>query len=256
MLDYFIYGFVTGVAIFILVKLIAIVAMMWKINEEDILVPIVLLISLLFLGSCAKQDSIDFYPCKDGNCDSVFYVDSPQSYLDDNGYWHVKYWGPKYFTVAGQLDELHEEYVVNDVPLVEAAYDSNYWVAFDDLSFTVPLYSPFGLETQTGTRISIGTTMTSSSTVSVLTYNIGEIAKLMEPLNIAGYQITKNTCFDCPYSERLFATYSQYTYKPRQNFYLDNRMKGDTLSVYVKATFNTDLGWSEEMNHELKIIVE
>ena len=144
------------------------------------------------------------------------------------------------------LDKISEEYVVNDVPLVEVAYDSNYWVTFDDLSFTVPLYSPFGLQTQTGTRIPVGD----------LTYSIGDIAKLMEPLNIAGYQITKNTCFDCPYSERLFATYSQYTYKPRQQFYLDNRMKGDTLSVYVKATFNTDLGWSEEMKHELKIIID
>lgn len=242
----FLEGFITGIILLVLVRLITIVAMMWKVNGIDILPHLILLGGLLFLASCEKQDNIDFYPCKDGNCDSVFYIDSPQSYIDDNGYWHVKYWGPKYFTVAGQLDELHEEYVVNDVPLVEVAYDSNYWVAFDDLLFTVPLYSPFGLQTSTGNRIPIGN----------LTYNIGEIAKLMEPLNIAGYQITKNTCFDCPYSERLFATYSQYNYKPRQNFYLDNRMKGDTLSVYVKATFNTDLGWSEEMNHELKIIVE
>ena len=111
---------------------------------------------------------------------------------------------------------------------------------------TVPLYSPFGLETQTGTRISVGN----------LTYDIGEIASLMEPLNIAGYQITKNTCFDCPYSERLFATYSQYTYKPRQQFYLDDRMKGDTLSVYAKATFNTDKGWREVRETELKIIID
>jgi hypothetical protein len=75
-------------------------------------------------------------------------------------------------------------------------------------------------------------------------------------LNIAGYQITKNTCFDCPYSDRLFATYSKYTYKPRQQFYLDNRMVGDTLEVYVKATFNTDLGESVEMNHTLKVIID
>ena len=242
----FLGGFITGIIILVLVRLIAIVAMMWKIDREEVFPHLLLLISLLFLASCEKQDDVDFYPCKDGNCDSVFFVDSEKSYQDAKGYWHVEYWGPKYFTVAGQLDELYEEYVVNDVPLVEVAYDSNYWVAFDDLAFTVPLYSPFGLQTQTGTRIPIGN----------LTYNIGDIAQKMEPLNIAGYQITKNTCFDCPYSERLFATYSKYTYKPRQNFYLDNRMKGDTLSVYVKATFNTDKGWSEVREHELKIIVD
>ena len=176
----------------------------------------------------------------------TFYIDQVDAYLDENGYWHTEFFGPRYFTVAGKLDQLDDEYVVNEVPLVEVAYDSNYWVAFDDLSFTVPLYSPFGLSSQYGSRIP----------VAEKTYNIGEIAQLMEPLNIAGYQITKNTCFDCPYSDRLFATYSQYTYKPRQQFYLDNRMVGDTLEVYVKATFNTDLGESVEMNHTLKVIID
>jgi len=206
-----------------------------------------LIISVIFLSSCEKE--LDYYypyPCADASCDSVFYIDQVDAYLDNNGYWHTEFFGPRYFTVAGKLDQLDDEYVVNEVPLVEVAYDSNYWVAFDDLSFTVPLYSPFGLSSQYGTRIPVAET----------TYNIGEIAQLMEPLNIAGYQITKNTCFDCPYSDRLFATYSKYTYKPRQQFYLDNRMVGDTLEVYVKATFNTDLGESVEMNHTLKVIID
>ena len=206
-----------------------------------------LIISVVLLSSCEKdQDYYYPYPCADRDCDSVFYIDQEDAYLDENGYWHTEFFGPRYFTVAGKLDQLDDEYVVNNVPLVEVAYDSNYWVAFDDLSFTVPLYSPFGLSSQYGSRIA----------VAEKTYNIGEIAQLMEPLNIAGYQITKNTCFDCPYSDRLFATYSQYTYKPRQQFYLDNRMVGDTLEVYVKATFNTDLGESVEMNHTLKVIID
>ena len=206
-----------------------------------------LIISVILLSSCEKdQDYYYPYPCADRDCDSVFYIDQVDAYLDNNGYWHTEFFGPRYFTIAGKLDQLDDEYIVNEVPLVEVAYDSNYWVAFDDLSFTVPLYSPFGLSSQYGSRIS----------VAEKTYNIGEIAQLMEPLNIAGYQITKNTCFDCPYSDRLFATYSKYTYKPRQQFYLDDRMVGDTLEVYVKATFNTDLGESIEMNHTLKIIID
>ena len=118
----FLEGFITGIIILVLIKLIAIVAMMWKVNGIDILPHLILLGGLLFLASCEKQDNIDFYPCKDGNCDSVFYIDSPQSYIDDNGYWHVKYWGPKYFTVAGQLDELHEEYIVNNVHYIYVIY--------------------------------------------------------------------------------------------------------------------------------------
>ena len=196
-----------------------------------------------------EEKEVEVYPCLDGNCNSFFKIDpwvSPDVYKDQREFWHIKYWGPKYFTMVGKLDELNPKYVINMVPLVEAAFDSNYWVAFDDLSFTIPLYSPFGLQTQTGTKIPVGNK----------TYNIGEIAKLMEPLNIAGYQITKNTCFTCPYSDRLFATYSSYTYAPKQQIYLDNRMIGDTLEVYVKVTFNTDTGMKEENRHTLKIIIE
>jgi len=42
------------------------------------------------------------YPCKDGRCDSVFYVDEPKnSRLDENNYWRVPYQGLNYFTVKG-----------------------------------------------------------------------------------------------------------------------------------------------------------
>jgi hypothetical protein len=204
---------------------------------------------LLFISlftNCNEEGDYNPYPCKDGMCNSVFYIDSPNTSLGEDGYWHVKYYGPKYFTIAGKLDELNDEYIINNIPLVVVAYDSDYWVTFDDLSFIIPLYSPFGLHTQTGVSIPVGN----------LTYNIGDIAQLMEPLNIAGYQITKNTCFDCPYSPRLFATYSKYTYRPKQQFYLDKKMVGDTLSAFIKVKFNTDLGESVEQNHELKIIIE
>jgi hypothetical protein len=205
------------------------------------------LLSCSWLGLEEKEAEV--YPCLDGNCDSFFKIDawvSPNVFKDQKDYWHIKFWGPKYFTITGKLEELHPKYVINKVPLVEAAFDSNYWVAFDDLTFTIPLYSPFGLQTQTGTKIP----------VINKTLNIGEIAKLMEPLNIAGYQITKNTCFTCPYSNRLFATYSSYLYNPKQQIYLDERMVGDTLEVYVKVIFNIDDGIKEENFHTLKVIID
>jgi hypothetical protein len=209
-----------------------------------------LLSSLLACSWVEINDNInEIYPCVDGNCHSYFKIDpwvSPNVYQDKNEYWHIRYWGPKYFTIIGKLDELHPKYIINEVPLVEVAFDSNYWVAFNDLSFIIPLYSPFGLQTQTGTKIPVINKI----------LNIGEIAKLMEPLNIVGYQITKNTCFTCPYSNRLFATYSSYSYNPKQQIYLDERMVGDTLEVYVKVTFNTDLGMQAENRHTLKIIID
>ena len=48
----------------------------------------------------------------------------------------------------------------------------------------------------------------------------------MPPLNIAGYQIQKNFCWECPYAETLLGTYSKYNYNPRQQIFIDNEMVG------------------------------
>ena len=42
---------------------------------------------------------------------------------------------------------------------------------------------------------------------------------------------------------------------PRQQFYLDNEMVGDTLQVFMKTTFNIDLGDSQIIEESFKIIV-
>ena len=101
---------------------------------------------VLLLASCSKEEITPF-PCLDGNCDTNFWIDtnvSPGTYEDENGYWHVPYNGLNYFTIEGDLAELHDEYVINNVPLVEVDYDSDYWVVMDSLSFTLPTYSYLG----------------------------------------------------------------------------------------------------------------
>ena len=78
----------------------------------------------------------------------------------------------------------------------------------------------------------------------------------MPPLNIAGYQIQKNFCWECPYAETLLGTYSKYNYNPRQQIFMDNEMVGDTLQVFIKTTFNNDVGPREVIEKSFKIIVE
>jgi hypothetical protein len=34
-------------------------------------------------------------------------------YIDENGYNHIQFLGPKYFTVRGNLSELSDKYVIN-----------------------------------------------------------------------------------------------------------------------------------------------
>jgi hypothetical protein len=211
----------------------------------------------LFLGissllSCSMVDEdLEPYPCIDGKCDADFIIDpnvSPGVYQDSNDYWHIKFWGPKYFTIAGRLDELDPKYVLNKVPLVATHYDSDYWIVFNSISFKIPIYSVLSWFTDKSYKnpISVGN----------LVVNLTDLAKLQAPLNIAGYQINKNFCWDCPYAVTLLGTFSKYNYNPRQQFFLDKEMVGDTLKVMVNTTFNTDVGRSESIEKEFNIIIE
>jgi hypothetical protein len=173
---------------------------------------------------------------------------SPGVYQDANSYWHIKYWGPKYFTIKGKLDELNPQYVINKVPLIETQYDSDYWVVFDTIHYKVPIYSVLSWFTDQNynTPLPVGN----------LEYSLTDIAQLQPPLNIAGYQIQKNFCWTCPYAKTLLGTYSKYNYNPRQQFFLDQDMVGDTLKVMTKTLFNNDVGERVIRETEFKIIVE
>jgi hypothetical protein len=204
-----------------------------------------------FLLACSKEELPNPYPCLDGNCDVEFKIDpvvSPGVYQDANSYWHIKYWGPKYFTIKGKLDELNPQYVINKVPLIETQYDSDYWVVFDTIHYKVPIYSVLSWFTDQNynTPLPVGN----------LEYSLTDIAQLQPPLNIAGYQIQKNFCWTCPYAKTLLGTYSKYNYTPRQQFFLDQDMVGDTLKVMTKTLFNNDVGERVIRETEFKIIVE
>ena len=206
--------------------------------------------SILFLASCSKEE-LNPYPCLDGNCNVGFWIDKtvqPDTYQDENGFWHIRHWGPNYFTIKGDIDQLNEEYVVNDVPLVETTFDSNYWFWINAVQFTIPLYNPFRdfADPQFSRPLPIGNkilkicNMTAHGIVS----------------NLAGYAYHDKVCEDCPYSDRLMGTYSSNTYTPQQQFHLDRSMKGDTLEIYMKTVFNYDLGESEEIYRSLRIIID
>lgn len=210
-----------------------------------------LILGLSFLlASCSKEE-LPSYPCANGDCEAFFEIDplvSPGVYQDQNGYWHIEFYGPKYFTIKGKLSELNDEYVINGVPLIEVGYDSDYWVAFDSISFTVPTYSFLGWFTGGGYNNPVP--------VGNIEYTLTDLAQIQPPLNIAGYQIQKNFCWECPYAPTLLGSKSKYNYNPRQQFYLDNEMVGDTLKVFTKTIFNSDIGERIVRESEFKIIVE
>ncbi len=120
------------------------------------------------------------------------------------------------------------------------------WI--NSIHFTVPLYSVLGFFTSGDylNPIPIGN----------LEYTIEDMAQVHAPLNIAGYQIQKNQCMDCPYSSTLIGTYSKYTYEPKQQFFFDNEMIGDTAKVFIETMFNSDTGVREIITTEFNIVFE
>lgn len=220
---------------------------------KSIKVKTVLLVSISLLLSCSIWEEEELpYPCIDGSCDAEFWIDSqvsPGVYQDDNKYWHVKCCGHGYFTLVGELDQLHPRYVLNKTPLVETHYDSDYWIVLDSFSFKIPIYSVLSWFTDGSYKNPIA--------VGNIVINFTDPNRLHSPLNIAGYQINnRRFCWECPYAITLLGTYSRYTYDPRQTFILDRRMVGDTLKVMAKSTFNTDLGKRVVVEKEFNIIID
>ena len=199
------------------------------------------MILISFFWACSPGELISPYPCLSGDCESFFEIDplvSPDVYQDTNGYFHIEYQGYNYFTIKGQLDELHPNYVINGVPLVETIFDSDYWVWIDGITFTVPLYSVLGYFTGGGfiNPIPIGN----------ITYTIEDMAQNFPPLNIVGYSYNLNS------EIQDLGTYSNYTYEPQQQIFFDNQMVGDTAKIFIKTIFNNKI----EIEKEFKIIFE
>jgi hypothetical protein len=189
-----------------------------------------------FLWACSPEELIENYPCI-GDCDTAFYIDplvSPGVYQDDNDYWHIEHQGIQYFTIKGNTSELHPDYIVNGVPLIETVFDSNYWVWINSITFTVPLYSVLSYFTNGD--------YTNPIPVGNLTYTIEDMAQNNPPLNIAGYSYNPNSDIE------NLGTYSKYNTHPQQQIYFDNEMIGDTATVFIKTIFPNDIEIEKEFN--------
>lgn len=214
----------------------------------------IILFALLSISlfSCTKQEEEEegAYPCLNGNCEGYFYISGPrQDSIDINGYHHVKWIGLTYFTIRGELSALAPEYVINELPLIEVGFDSDYFVLFDTVRYRYPVYSFLGLYTDKRFKdpIPIGSRI----------YTMAGISDFMSPTNIVGYQIPKKfTGWEKPYARNILAVYSKYTYQPGINVFIDDEMIGDTATIFMRVVFNSDFGRQEIKNYEMKVIFD
>lgn len=184
------------------------------------------------------------YPpaCPDG-CDTEVWLDNltqPNAYTDDNGYTHIEYNGPAYFTAKMKVSKVDPEYLVNDVPLVQVEWDSDYWMILENIQLAVAYYRPFGLWSQ-GFAQPIAAVNT--------TINLNDAVGLYGMTNAVGYSIDKETCLDCPYSKSLYGIRTQVnerTLITQKSIILTNEMVGDTMTLYTKAKFAYDNQYNRE----------
>jgi hypothetical protein len=211
---------------------------------------VLLLLSFIFVFVSCTIDPVLTSACADGNCDGRFWVDTsvnPGSYQDTQGVWHVKFSGRTYFTLKGSTDELTQEYVVNGVPLMETAYDSNFFFTTDNVQWTYPVYSFLGLYTNNNLHTAIP--------YGYITQTIPQIQNSGTDItNLVGYQITPHTTFDKPYSSTLLQVYSKYNSHPQHSMIFLPSFVGKTAEIYVRVMFGERLDQVRE--YKIKVAFE
>jgi hypothetical protein len=205
---------------------------------------------LLVLSSCTAESlTSTSQVCQDGHCDAEFWIDTnvnPGSYIDSQGIWHIEYSGRTYFTLKGSLDKLMPDYISNGVPLIETGYDSNFFFSTENVQWTFPVYSFLGL--------SSNNTLTTAIPYGSKTKTIPQIqASGIDITNLVGYQITKITTFDKPYSADLLSTWSKYNYTPQQSMVFLPSFVGKTADIYVKVAWGEGV---ESREYKIKVIFE
>jgi len=207
----------------------------------------ILIIAISLFTSCTKEDITS--PCLTGDCKQSFWIDTLSNKGNfKDGYWRVKYQGLGYFTIKGELSELKPEYVINKIPLIETQYDSDYWIIFDTLKFTTPMYSYMSWfnDKKFNNPIAIGNK----------TYTMAQWKTQSDIYNLAGYTITRHMCIDCPYTPTLIGSYSKYNYHPSKSFFLSPQMIGDTATIFIRVLYNNDWGTRVTKEEQFKIIFE
>ena len=203
----------------------------------------------LTLNACTS-DALDQKVCTNGSCDADFWIDTlghPGTYQDNNGIWHIKHAGLNYFTVKGNLSELDPHFVINGVPLVVSAFDSNFFFIPGNVTWTYPVYSYLGLwnSNQMNTPIPVG----------FQTYTFPQLVTQTSIMNLAGYTIQRNPNVDVnhPAYPTYFSTYSRYTYNPQMSMPFFTDFIGKSATIYIQIAFGEN---KEIVDRELKVIFE
>lgn len=208
------------------------------------------LLALSLLVFSCTAPAIDESVCLSGDCAAEFWVDTvghPGTYKDGQGVWHIKHAGLNYFTIKGGVSQLSSKYVVNNVPLIITAFDSNMFYVPGSVTWNYPVYSYQGLwsSNQMNTPIAVGTK----------SYTFPQLANQTSIMNLVGYTIQPHTDMYANPSvlRSYFATYSKYTYEPQQSMVFFKDFVGKSATIYIEVLYGED---KITVKKELKVVFE
>lgn len=210
----------------------------------------ILLLGLSLLVLSCTAPAIEEGVCLTGDCGAEFWIDTaghPGTYKDGQGVWHIKYANLNYFTIKGGVSQLNPKYVVNNVPLIVTAFDSNMFYVPGNVTWTYPVYSYQGLwsSNQMNTPIAVGTK----------SYTFPQLADQTSIINLVGYTIQPHTDMYANQSvvKSYFASYSKYTYEPQQSMAFFKDFIGKSATIYIDVVYGEN---KETVSKELKIVFE
>ncbi len=211
---------------------------------------IVLLVFLFTLFGCDSDSLTEPDVLLNNNEDVAFWIDtdvSPGSYMDAQGVWHVEYRGLHYFTIKGSIPTLNPLYVINRVPLIEVAFDTDFFYIPGVVTWRYAVYSYRG---DFADRL-----LTTPIPVGFQTFTFPQLIKQHSIMNLAGYQITKNPNVDVnhPAYSSYFATYSKYTYEPKQQMVFFPDFVGEKVSIFIRVSLGEGI---KVIDKEMKIVFE
>ena len=209
-------------------------------------------LTCFFLGaslcSCTYQEEIveiEQGVCVFGPCEVSIYPDpagQPNAYLDDNGYYHIEYFGPKYFGLKAQYSYLKGMYAPGSIPTIKTEWDSNFW--YTNLGGVIlwsNLYNPLGSD------YTMNFSMALASETRQITVSLNEVPEIY---NITGQYIREGS------KGPMQTSGSGVDFWGKKMFTLMPEMVGDTIQITANTVFAYDSGKSEEFFNEINLIIE
>ena len=197
--------------------------------------------------SCTQQEEIDPLEegaCMLGPCSVELYPDpanQPNAYLDENGYWHLEYFGAPNFNIVAIFSALKNRNVRGTIPMIKSFWDTSYWYTVSEgITLWASSYSPFGDFTNNFTYA------IANNTYQII---IPRIEEVYEIYNLSGQFMRNGELGPDKY------TFVGSSYKSKLVCKMMKEQVGDTITIWNKSFFGYDRT-PEEVSAEIKVIIE